>query len=652
MVKKTTYAKLTAKIIFTTLFFTLLCAYMYGEYMKKEAIENLAHIDAKKTSRLVFEALYSEMQKGWDKDDIHEVITRLNQVDPTMKIAIYRNQIVSDLYGEIPFDKKMRQNDKDIKTAMGGTEVLMVDNLSHIRYAYPLTAKNKCLKCHINAKNGDVLGVIDITYPIDDLKISLSEMVSFFIIFIILFSIIVFLGLFFELNRYIVKPIRKFSNIIKNITKFNDISKRVELEENIEEIDTIKDTFNSMLDSIEHQFFHDPLTGLQNRRKLTESLEKKKGSFLIIINIDSFQEINDLYGDQVGDHILQEFARFLEENIPAKNQLFRLHSDEFAYLCESSVMDLKEFSVFAAMLSEKISKKSFAIDDSSEVSLTATMGISYGIDSLLTNADIALKLAKKSRKNYLMYEDSMAMAKEYEKNINWTMRLKNAIEQERIVPLFQPIVDAKTKEIVKYEALMRMVDDEGKHIAPVHFLELAKKNKFYHQLTKIMIEKTFEKFETLPFEVSINLSVDDIVNKEINTLIVQKLQNSSVANRVVFEILESDGIENFDQVLEFINNVKEYGAKIAIDDFGTGYSNFDYLMKLKIDFIKIDGSMIKNIDTDENSQMITQTIVDFAKKMGIKTIAEFVCSKDVFETTEKLDVDFVQGYYFGAPKTL
>jgi diguanylate cyclase (GGDEF)-like protein len=641
MVKKTTYAKLTAKIIFTTLFFTLISAYMYGEYMKKEAIANLAHIDAKKTSKLVFEALYSEMQRGWNKDDIHEVISRLNQVDPTMKINIYRSKVVANIFGEIPQDKYTRETDKNIKEAMQGVELLKVIDLSTIRYDYPLIAKDKCLKCHTNAKESDVLGVIEITYPINDLKISLSKMIGFFIIFIILFSIIVFLALFFELNRYLIKPIKKFSYIIKSITKFNDMTKRVELDDNIEEINSIKDTFNSMLDSIEHQFFHDPLTGLQNRRKLTEVLEQQKSSFLMIINIDAFQEINDLYGDQVGDLVLKEFALFLKENVLAQEMLYRLHSDEFAYLCRAG-MDLKEFMTFASMLSEKIAKKSFSIDAKGEVSLTATIGISYGMNSLLTNADIALSLAKKSRKNYLVYEDSMAMAKEYEKNINWTKRLKKAIDEDRIVPLFQPIVDVKTQQIVKYEALIRMVDDDGKYIAPIHFLELAKKNKLYHQLTKIMIEKSFQKFKDLSYAVSINLSVEDIRNKEINAL----------GDRVVFEILESDGIENFDEVLEFINNVKQYGVKIAIDDFGTGYSNFDYLMKLKIDFIKIDGSMIKNIDTDNNSQMITQTIVEFAKRMKIKTIAEFVCSKDVFEKIKELDVDFAQGYYFGAPKEL
>ncbi|MDY0328367.1 MAG: EAL domain-containing protein [Arcobacteraceae bacterium] len=649
MTKKTTYSRITAKIIFTTLFLTVVCAYIYGEYMKKNAISDLAHIDAKKTSLLIFETIYSAMQKGWTKEDINEIIIRLNNVDPTMKVNVYRSEAVANLFGEIEKDKSVRDTNKIVQQAMNGEEILYISDLNFIEYYYPVIAKENCLKCHTNVNINDVLGIIDVSYPVENLKVSLTEMINFFIIFIIVFSLVIFVAIFIELNQYLIKPIKNFSYVIKNITSSNDMTKRVDIDDNIEEIDSIKNVFNSMLDSIEHQFYHDSLTGLKNRRGLTEKLEKKsKNSYLMIINIDSFQEINDLYGNEAGDSILKEFALFLQNIVPKLGTLYRLHSDEFALLCERSV-DLNEFTIFASLLSQKISHKSFNIDAKGEVSLSATIGISYGMDMLLVNADIALTLAKKNKKNVLVYDDTMTMAKEYEKNFNWTKKLKKAIDEDRIVPLFQPIVDVKTQKIVKYEALMRMIDYNGEYIAPFYFLELAKKNKVYHQLTQIMIEKTFDIFKDLPYMVSINISVEDILNKDIYNLILQKLKDTNVGKKIVFEIIESEGIENFDQVLEFIVDVKKYGARISIDDFGTGYSNFEYLMKLKVDYIKIDGSMIKNLDTDKNSQMITQTIVSFAKKMNIQTIAEFVYSKNVFDKVEELDVDFAQGYYFGEP---
>ncbi|WP_294918049.1 EAL domain-containing protein [Sulfuricurvum sp. PD_MW2] len=648
MPHKTTYTKIAAKIIFITMFFTLIAAYFYGEYMKKDAISNLAHVDAKKTSKLVFETLYSAMQRGWTKDDLDEIISRLNRVDEHMKVNVYRSEIVAERFGEIQKDKIAREGNSDIAKAINGSEVLRIPNSEYIQFYYPVVAKEACLKCHTNAKAGDVLGVIDVSYPIDDLKVSLSDMINFFIIFIVAFSLIVYLAIFIELKQYLIKPIKNFANVIKNITMSNDIKKRVDVNDNIEEIDSIKDIFNSMLDSIEHQFYFDNLTGLENRRMLTEKLDEKRYASLMIINIDSFQEINDLYGDQAGDIILKDFAQFLREIMPDMGGLYRLHSDEFAHLCESDI-DINDFKNFASMVSEKISHKRFAIGDKGDVSISATIGISYGSEFLLMNADIALKLAKKNKKNFLIYDDTMAMAKEYEKNFDWTKRLKKAIEEDKIVPVFQPIVDTYTQTTVKYEALMRMLDDQGLYIAPIHFLELAKKNKLYHELTKIIIEKSFTKFQNLPYMVSINISVEDILNKEIYGFIIAKLDEFKIGNKVVFEIIESEGIENFDQVLSFINDVKKYGAKISIDDFGTGYSNFEYLMKLKVDYIKIDGSMIKSIDSDKNAQMITRSIVSFAKNMEIKTVAEFVHSKNVAEKVKEMGVDFSQGYYFGEP---
>ncbi len=648
MAQKTNYTKITAKIIFITLFFTLISAYTYSEYMKKNAISTLAQIDAKKTSILVFETLYTAMQRGWSKEDLNEIIHRLNRVDENMEVNVYRSSIVANLSGDIEKDKTARESVLSIKEAMKGKESLNISNLDFINYYYPVVTKDACIKCHTNAKTGDTLGVIYISYPVDELKISLYELIKFFIIFIVVFSLVIFLAIFIELDRYLIKPIKNFSNVIKNITNSHDMTKRVEVNDNIEEIDAIKDVFNNMLDSIEHQFYYDILTGLQNRRRLTELLELRKNSFLMIVNIDSFQEINDLYGDNIGDYLLQEFAKFLKNLVPKDGQLYRLHSDEFAYLCQKG-MDLKDFITFASLVSEKISQESFSLNSKGEVSLSATIGMSYGTSMLLVNADTALVVAKKNRKNYLLYDESMAMAKEYEKNFAWAKRLKKAIDEDKIVPLFQPIVDVKTQKIVKYEALMRIVDENGTYIAPIHFLELAKKNKLYHQLTRIMIDKTFEKFKDVSYIVSINISVEDILNREIYNFILEKLRTSQMSERVVFEIIESDGIENFDEVIEFINEVKKYGARVSIDDFGTGYSNFEYLMKLKVDYIKIDGSMIKNIDTNKDSQLITQTIVEFAKKMNIQTVAEFVYSKNIFDKVVELDVDFAQGYYFGEP---
>jgi len=203
----------------------------------------------------------------------------------------------------------------------------------------------------------------------------------------------------------------------------------------------------------------------------------------------------------------------------------------------------------------------------------------------------------------------------------------------------------------KYEALVRL-EDEEKLISPYFFLEISKKTKYYTSITKTMIKKTFEMFKDKNIEFSINLTIQDILNKQIKEFIVEMIQSYNIGDCVIFEIVESESIQNFQDVIGFINEVRRFGCKIAIDDFGTGYSNFEYLLKIKADYIKIDGSLIKNIDNDLDVQIVVSTIVDFAKKMGTKTVAEFVENKAIYEKIVELGVDYSQGYYFSAPQDL
>ncbi len=165
-----------------------------------------------------------------------------------------------------------------------------------------------------------------------------------------------------------------------------------------------------------------------------------------------------------------------------------------------------------------------------------------------------------------------------------------------------------------------------------------------------MINKSFDTFRDMDAEFSINLTIQDIMDSDLKAFIFEKLQESDIAKRLVFEIVESEGIENFGKVIEFIEKVKSYGCKIAIDDFGTGYSNFEYLLQHKADYIKIDGSMIKDIDTNQDAQAVVSTIVDFAKKMNMKTIAEFVENETIQNIIIEMGIDYSQGYHFGAPQ--
>jgi EAL domain-containing protein (putative c-di-GMP-specific phosphodiesterase class I) len=338
-----------------------------------------------------------------------------------------------------------------------------------------------------------------------------------------------------------------------------------------------------------------------------------------------------------------------------------MNGDEFAVLFDAP-MTQEEIEILARYFFEVISEEPFPINKS-EVSVSVTLGLSTCSklreiasekDScsvrLVINADVALKKAKEMKKHFLVYEESMKITQEYEHNVKWTKKILSAIKENRIVPYFQPIINNETGVIEKYETLIRLVEIDGTVISPGLFLEPAKKSRLYCYLTRIVIMKAFDYFENINKEFSINISVDDILDDSTNRVLMNRLKEYKNNKNVIFEIIESEGIESYIKVIEFIQTIKLYGCKIAIDDFGSGYSNFEHILRLNVDYLKIDGGMIKNIDKDMNSFIITETIVDFAKKMGIKTVAEFVHNEGVFNKVKELGVDYSQGYYFGEPK--
>ena len=416
----------------------------------------------------------------------------------------------------------------------------------------------------------------------------------------------------------------------------------------------VQDKHNELMqytqEELTKMFFTDTLTGLPNRHALIDAKKDKKDISLLLINIDNFSQINDLYGEKFGDKVLIKFSEFLQENLK-KNplcKLFRLNGDEFVLLSVETDHDTLKNNI--EYLIHEIHKHPLHIQNQ-DIFLNITVGISFEETSLLLpTANMALKLAKRESKNVIFYSDDASLNVEYENNLKWISEIKDAIFDDRIVMFFQPIIDNSTNTATKYESLIRLIDKDGNIVTPWHFLEIAKKAKLYKKLTKIVVKKSFEAFKDNNYDFSVNLTIDDILDKDITDYIVEILEEYNISDRVIFEIVESESIENFDDIETFIQKVKAYGCKIAIDDFGTGYSNFEYLMKLQADFIKIDGSIIKSIVNDKKSEMLTSIIVAFAKEMNIKTIGEYVETKEIHEKLVEMGVNKSQGYYFDEPR--
>ncbi len=185
---------------------------------------------------------------------------------------------------------------------------------------------------------------------------------------------------------------------------------------------------------------------------------------------------------------------------------------------------------------------------------------------------------------------------------------------------------------------------------PDQFLTLSKGAKLYPLLTRILIRKSFDYFEGTDFLFSVNLSLDDLLDYETREFIYARLEERSIGPQVTFEFLETEQIETYPEVIDFIQRVKGYGCTLAVDDFGSGYSNFDLLLKLPFDYIKIDGSLIRNIDTDRKAQILVETLIGFAEKLGAKTIAEYVFNPVVFNKIKSMGVHYAQGFFIGKPE--
>jgi diguanylate cyclase (GGDEF)-like protein len=396
------------------------------------------------------------------------------------------------------------------------------------------------------------------------------------------------------------------------------------------------------------RYFTDHLTNLPNIYKLRNDLDEQKDFALVVFNIDNFHTINNFYGFIVGDYVIEQVGKYLQESI-AGYDMYKLSGDEFAFILDKDIgfYELKEYlsKLYESIKNIVIKYQGINI----YVDFTLASSTNGDNKNIFSKVSMALKHAKERGAPFWIYEDRMNFENEYERNLQLSGVVREAVESSRIVPYYQAIIDTKTSKIKKYECLARLIDKNEKIMSPVLFIPISKKIKVYKTVTKIIINKSFETFENSEFEFSINLSIEDIMCSEIFNFIIEKLKNSKASNRVIFELLESDAIEDFKRVERFISEVKRYGAKIAIDDFGSGYSNFGYLTRMSADYIKIDGSLVQDMDVDKNALLVVETIVEFAKKLGIKTIAEYVHSSVIMDKVKELGIDYAQGFYIDEP---
>lgn len=435
-----------------------------------------------------------------------------------------------------------------------------------------------------------------------------------------------------------------FSNyrIMYNIIKFtteelDDIN--LNLEKRIEE----------KTNELKIQYNTDSLTGLPNRIKLINDLQNIKDCQLALLDIQDFSELNDFYGIKIGDKVLLEFAERLNELAVNYGVLiYRVSSDVFSIVDTTKRSD-DQFYRIIDEFNNRIKHNAF-IYRNIKIYINMNIGISAGKHHVLEKAEMALDFSKHNLDNLKVYNENMSMMNTYKNNLNWITELREAIKEDRIVPFFQPIYNNETNRLEKYESLMRLIRKDGTVVVPIKFLDIAKNSGIYTELTQIMVTKSFQAFKELDYNFSINISVEDIMDTKTRNIIFKKLEEEDMARKVIFELVETENIEDYAEIKGFIDKIHKFGAKIAIDDFGSGYSNFGYIIKLNIDYIKIDGSIIRNIAEDKSSEILAETISSFSSKLGIDVIAEFVHNESVCSKVREMGIKYSQGYYFSEPK--
>ncbi|MDD3342556.1 MAG: EAL domain-containing protein [Sulfurospirillaceae bacterium] len=394
----------------------------------------------------------------------------------------------------------------------------------------------------------------------------------------------------------------------------------------------------------------DTLTQLGNRKAYEDRITRNHKSYaLILINIKKFKHYNDFYGIHEGDKLLQATAkRILSIPFHEVNPTFyRLGADDFGILFELKAKH--RLLHIAQHVLDTFSKEPIMIDG--EIRTPSIAVVASSTSPLLETADMVLK--SKQQSNPTLYHEGFNLREIIKDNVTKVRELKEALEKNRIVPFYQPIVSAHTHKIQKYEVLARIILADNQPYTIFPYLRIAKESNLYGELTRTIIQQSFTALAHSDKDFSVNISINDILNQETVAMICTMLERYKyIGQRVIFEILESESIEDYDAIRQFITKVRTYGCRIAVDDFGSGYSNFAHILNLSIDIIKIDGSLIKNIDTDAKANTIVETIISFARNASIRTVAEYVHTEAVKHHVENLQVDELQGFYFYEPSAV
>ncbi|MBC7333117.1 MAG: EAL domain-containing protein, partial [Actinobacteria bacterium] len=485
------------------------------------------------------------------------------------------------------------------------------------------------------------------------------------------FGIVIGLVFILYLDKVILFRLQKLSQDAMKIGKLLDTSKRVEANGS-DEISMLANEINVMLDSLDKQksvleyyATHDVLTGVLNRRSFEDELKRaiskaSRGakSFLMFLDIDNFKLVNDSYRHAFGDKVLITISQLIKRHLRKEDIIARFSGDEFLVLFEQD--DLDKARVVAERLRQIIHKFNINLENNN-FNLTVSIGLipveeTKSPDLIIANAYKAMFQAKEMGRNRIaVYEPEKDYCTD---KFSLLVRIREALEQDGFKLFLQPIIDIENNKVAYYEALLRLPCDNDNSnndghgmILPDVFIPLAEDYGLIDDITFWVVSKVIKILKEDETKcIFVNLSSKSLVDSGFLEKLTQLILESGVEPDLLgFEITESSML-NAMALAYGIKCIKELGCKFAIDDFGTGFSSYGVLSDLPVDFFKIDGSIIRGINTDFNKYAIVKSIKLLADLLGKKTVAEWVEDQKVAKAVKKLEIDYAQGFYYGVPQ--
>ena len=422
-------------------------------------------------------------------------------------------------------------------------------------------------------------------------------------------------------------------------------------------------------DRLQHMVDHDPLTGLFNRRRFEQELDRHVAETLrygaegalLVLDLDDFKLVNDTLGHNAGDELIVAVAALLKAELRDSDVIARLGGDEFAVLLPAG--GLAEAEAVAAKLVRAVREQATVAGAPRSLRVTTSVGVapftgeSCTGEEMLVDADVAMYEAKEAGRNrYAVHDGDRHDPPRVQARMRWVERIRDALEEDRFVLHAQPILDLRTGAVGQYELLVRMLDDHGDVIPPGAFLQVAERFDLVQQIDRWVALRAIELIAghaDRDLRLTVNLSGRTLTDEDLLADLERELARTGAdPGRLTFEVTETAAVANIHKAREFAERLREIGCLFALDDFGAGFGSFYYLKHLPFDYLKIDGEFVAGCLANRTDQLVIRAVVDIAQGLGKETVAEFAADQELVDFLRSQGVDYAQGFHIGRPLPL